>query len=163
MREMLKCLVLCCLLVIGTVKGCAVLNYCNGHGRCASNGTDCICDIGWGSWFELTNYRAPDCSARSCPSGPAWSDLPLTNTTAHQPAECSNAGLCNRLTGQCVCNAGFEGKACNRYKCPNDCSGHGRCKSMRRLALSSDAQPLGPNVDYGYFMVPTPPQMPNAC
>eukprot|EP00981_Chlorochromonas_danica_P001712 scaffold369_cov177-Ochromonas_danica.AAC.45 len=136
------------------LQGCAILNYCNGHGKCAANGTDCICYDGWGSWNDVTSYRAPDCSSRVCPSGIAWNGLPAldqNNTvTPHQLAECSNQGVCNRTTGLCQCFPGYQGKACNRYSCPNNCSGHGRCLSMERLAMTSDAQPLGPNFYYGF-------------
>ncbi|CAM9302094.1 unnamed protein product, partial [Chrysoparadoxa australica] len=40
-------------------------------------------------------------------------------------------GTCDRATGLCLCAAGFEGEACQRVTCPSNCSGHGRCVSMR--------------------------------
>lgn len=53
---------------------------------------------------------------------------------AHYYAECSNKGICDRATGTCACFTGFEGSACQRASCPNDCSGHGVCKTIRELA-----------------------------
>jgi hypothetical protein len=142
------------LLFIYIGNACKEFNFCNGHGKCSRNGTTCLCDDGWGSLNDFSNYRAPDCSARICPAGKAWSDLPKINgETAHQLAECSNQGICNRQTGRCECFPGYEGKSCNRYSCPNNCSGHGTCKSMRRLARTDDAQVLGPNFDYGRIPV----------
>jgi len=41
--------------------------------------------------------------------------------------ECSSKGTCNRKEGTCDCNDGFEGTACQRMSCVNDCSGHGQC------------------------------------
>ena len=35
---------------------------------------------------------------------------------AHGNSECSNNGICNRLTGVCKCNTGFDGPACDRCK-----------------------------------------------
>lgn len=98
------CVGLMALLVMpGTVMAqCS--NACSGHGTCNSFST-CTCYTGW---------REGDCSLRTCPSGLPWvakgSDYTLhVNTT-----ECSNNGLCNRLTGRCKCNEGFTGAACDR-------------------------------------------------
>ena len=52
----------------------------------------------------------------TCPSGKAWADQATGNDVAHQPAECSARGTCNRATGQCLCDTGFTGSACNRCK-----------------------------------------------
>lgn len=59
----------------------------------------------------------------------------LTNT-AHYYTECSNKGLCDRTTATCNCFTGYEGSACNRASCPNSCSGHGVCKTIRELAAA---------------------------
>lgn len=77
-----------------------------------------------------------------CPAGLAWSDVPVGTDDAHQEVECSNAGICDRNTGVCACFTGFEGEACNRRGCPNDCSGHGKCYSMKQLAMLDEALPL---------------------
>merc|ERR1719482_2635866 len=52
----------------------------------------------------------------------------------HFYMECSNKGLCDRKTGTCDCFDGYEGSACVRASCPNDCSGHGTCESIKELA-----------------------------
>jgi hypothetical protein len=57
--------------------------------------------------------------------------------TAHQNIECGGRGLCDRKTGNCKCFAGWEGEACQRTVCPNECSGHGICQTLMRFA--SDA------------------------
>jgi len=71
---------------------------------------------------------------RICPFGNAWSDEAVGIDLAHQPAECSNRGLCDREKGQCQCHDGFTGKACERLTCENDCNGYGRCMSLQRKA-----------------------------
>lgn len=121
---------------------CSQLNQCNGHGKCARNG-QCECFEGWGAPNDVTILRANDCSARTCPHGPSWGDLPDPYGVAHQKAECSDKGKCDRKTGKCICSVGYEGAACERYKCPKNCSGHGRCMSLERLAGRLDALPLG--------------------
>lgn len=41
--------------------------------------------------------------------------------------ECSAQGKCDRSTGECSCAEGFEGSACDRLSCPNNCNNHGVC------------------------------------
>jgi hypothetical protein len=45
-------------------------------------------------------------------------DKAFAQDEAHQEAECSNAGTCDRVTGQCVCIDGFTGSACQRSELP---------------------------------------------
>ena len=78
-------------------------NSCNGHGRCSNPDRTCYC---------FTGYLGPDCSRLSCPYGAAWVDLAAGNDNAHNAAECSNMGLCDRSTGTCTCRTGFGGKVC---------------------------------------------------
>lgn len=106
-------------------------NSCSGSGKCTTWG---VCECFDGFSFEA----APDCSLRNCPQGPAWSDAASAVDNAHNLAECSNRGKCDRNTGQCLCDPMFEGSACERRVCPNDCSGRGRCLSANALARMMD-------------------------
>mmetsp|Transcript_37306 Transcript_37306/g.54549 ORF Transcript_37306/g.54549 Transcript_37306/m.54549 type:complete len:301 (+) Transcript_37306:83-985(+) len=130
---------------------CESLNQCSGHGTCIPSTDTCSCDPGWGSTSDLSYYKSPDCSLRTCPVDRAWGDIPTSSNTAHALAECSNRGTCNRHTGSCVCFDGFEGSACQRMKCPNDCSGHGQCLPVRQLATMTDALPLSDPATYTGF------------
>jgi len=103
-------------------------NSCWGHGECVGI-SKCSC---WSQW------TGGDCSMRKCPTGTAWADEAVADETAHQPAECSARGLCDHSTGICQCYEGFEGLACNRMSCPNDCSGHGSCRSMKYHAANQE-------------------------
>lgn len=127
---------------------CSMLNECSGHGECVNRTSTCNCAEGYGAASDIAFYKAPDCSQRTCPAYKAWADLPTSATRAHAYAECSNRGSCDRTTGLCKCWAGFEGNACQRMKCPNDCSGHGQCLSMEQQAKISSALPLAPNTYY---------------
>lgn len=48
-------------------------------------------------------------------------------------------GNCNRVTGDCLCNVGFTGMACERMDCPLNCNGHGKCHSMEYHAEQKDS------------------------
>lgn len=125
-------------------SSCMHLNYCNGHGKC--NGNSCECYEGYGADSDITSYRAPDCSARTCPSGPSWGGKFDKNVLSHsQVEECSGRGTCDRKSGLCTCAIGFSGSACQRSNCPNSCSGNGRCMNMAKMALNLDAFPLTRN------------------
>jgi len=63
----------------------------------------------------LTPVVAP--STGKCPIGPSWFTSPSSSNTVHsQWTECSDAGSCDRNTGQCSCNTQFEGAACEHCK-----------------------------------------------
>jgi len=109
---------------------------CSGKGRC---GADDLCTC-------YPGYTGRDCSKRTCQYGRSWADTPYGRRfgadaqnsektgAAHQYAECSDAGICDRKTGECQCNDGFSGDGCRYSACPNDCSGHGTCEFSSELA-----------------------------
>lgn len=103
---------------------------CNGHGVCGEYDL-CHC---------YANWQGLSCGDRVCPYGKAWVDTPAhqsaqahsgwdheSGVAAHDYAECSNRGDCDRKTGECGCYDGYTGQGCRKSVCPNDCSGHGQC------------------------------------
>jgi hypothetical protein len=82
------------------------------------------------------------------------------DNTGHYYMECSNKGLCDRDSGECECFEGYEGSGCQRASCPNQCSGHGTCETIRELAAKDygniyelwdrDAT-MGCDCDPGYY------------
>ncbi len=89
----------------------------------------CTCYPGWG----LGGKGGGDCSERFCPYELAWADGPTETGNNHNYAECANKGSCNRVTGECDCFPGYEGKGCGRQSCPDQCSGHGTCEFVKDL------------------------------
>jgi len=69
--------------------------------------------------------------------------VPSDPNSAHANTECSSRGMCDRVKGQCSCFAGFSGDACQRTTCPNDCSGHGTCMSLKNFVDEGTASVAG--------------------
>lgn len=118
-------------IVVGSTDG-AIDGYayedvpCGRFGVCQSDLT-CTCFGGW---------TGHDCTQRDCPKDISWFDEATAPGKAHEEAVCSNRGTCDRSSGTCQCQPGFEGAACQRMSCPSDwtgkvCGGVGTCESMR--------------------------------
>ena len=109
-------------------------NQCSGHGTCEKN-ANCRCHAGLDGEAEWTG---PDCSLRTCPRDFAWVGEVVGANDLHPWTECAGKGLCNRKTGECECFAGYDGIACQRSICPDDCNGRGVCWPQRLLASKAD-------------------------
>jgi hypothetical protein len=91
------------------------------------------------------------------------SDQAVLTNTAHEYAECSAKGHCDRTTGTCNCYPAYDGVACQRASCPgypSSCSGHGVCKTIKQLAaadfgniyeLWDEDATMGCECDSGYY------------
>ena len=67
--------------------------------------------------------------------GAAWVSPDVVGANdVHAISECSNRGTCNREVGKCNCHSNYEGIACERTICPNDCNDRGVCYSAKQLA-----------------------------
>lgn len=106
-------------------------HLCNNNGYCKDSTASCSC---------YDNFYGITCSLQYCPTGPAWIDEAESAIYAHAEVECSNMGICDRGTGQCKCNRGYTGAACDVKDCVRDdlygepCSGHGWCLNMKHWA-----------------------------
>jgi hypothetical protein len=72
--------------------------------------------------------------------GGTWENWPYYAVAqeGHFYMECSNRGLCKRDTGDCECFPGYEGVACNRMVCPDNCNGKGVCQTVKDFAATYD-------------------------
>ena len=121
----------------GTTSTCPGEPACLGKGTCSGPPFyRCECEAG---------RSGPDCALIDCPIGKSWFSFPTADNEAHSNAVCSDMGICNRDTGECDCRQGFEGSACERLDCLQDCHGNGECLSMSTLAekyeLNGDPTP----------------------
>lgn len=116
-------------------------NKCSGHGVCGAHAR-CTC---------YANWQGFDCAERTCPFARAWFDVAYDNEKAHDYAECSNRGTCDRKSGECKCFDGYTGDACRRIVCPNDCSGHGTCEFTAELGAQTEATPHESTADEWYY------------
>jgi len=115
--KVLSAVALVATLAVSTEAACNLA--CNKRGTCGTNDR-CTC------YHAFNVAGADDCSQRACPVGKSWGKT----GTAHEYAECSSRGTCDRSTGLCECNDGFTGNACQRTTCPNKCSGKGECLTL---------------------------------
>ena len=168
----LSLLLLCCLLArvhTECYNACSGHGRCTSYDMCICNrnwqSNDCserVCQFG----LAFVDSPKGDLDASGSVDGPAETvavnsfvypygtsegypdmrdtDGRLLTQSGHAYAECSNAGICDRRTGLCVCQEGFEGVACHRLQCPSykgypasSCSGHGHCRSMTSIIASS--------------------------
>ena len=94
----------------GSTCSSTCLNQCSGHGHCDSGLTGtgaCWCDSG---------YATEDCSVKCL--------LGTDDNICSGPSR----GICSSLTGNCKCNDGFIGIACELTCSPDpSCSDHGTC------------------------------------
>jgi hypothetical protein len=83
----------------------------------------------------LLHLVSSDCSLRTCPKSSAWvAEDAVKHNDVHPTVECSNKGMCDRKTGICECFEGYEGTACQRMVCPDDCNDRGICWPMMHVA-----------------------------
>jgi hypothetical protein len=124
------------LLAAASTVNAACDNQCSGHGSCMVDDV-CSCYDNWGVGLGAALGESGDCSDRVCPFEIAWVDSPDHLGAFHNYAECAGKGICDRGTGLCECFDGYEGKACSRTSCPNDCSGHGTCEYINDLSIGT--------------------------
>ena len=108
-------------------------NGCSGHGSCGIN-DKCECykrPNGDAAWTEA------DCSMRTCPKAAAWVAVSVGANEAHPLVQCSNKGACDGKSGECDCFDNYDGIACERTVCPNDCNGRGICYTQKQLAAEA--------------------------
>jgi hypothetical protein len=113
-------------------------NGCSGHGTCnnAQGMKDtCTCFTHLDGGEQVAMWTGADCSLRTCPTAGAWAASPSANNDhVSSTVECAGRGKCDRSSGECACDTGYAGSACQRTVCPNNCNGHGTCQTLSQLA-----------------------------
>merc|ERR1711869_173167 len=93
----------------------------------------------------------------TCHRGTSWSRVAAGSDNLHMTEiECSDAGICDTSTGECTCFPGYEGSACQRTVCPNDCSGHGTCRSNQDFAVDFSEAVYAEQIDVDSTIVECP-------
>lgn len=108
---------------------------CNGNGSC-KNHNICVC---FNDQEGNPMYTGSKCQHRTCPMHKAWFGSVVNSNDMSPVKECSNAGTCNKKTGECDCYHPYEGHACERMKCPHGCSGKGHCMTQKEFATEAGA------------------------
>lgn len=116
-------------------------NGCSGHGSCGADDR-CTCYLRPNGEFA---WQGADCSQRTCPTADSWVYYPVYGeNNVHTVTECSQMGVCDRQTGECDCFDGYDGIACERTVCPNDCNGRGICYTQKQLAAEAGTEYMTP-------------------
>jgi hypothetical protein len=128
-----------------TVSSCPGATACTENGVCDEDTFTCSCNAGW---------EGGDCSLRSCPTGKSWFSYPSEDDKAHfDYATCSNMGICDTGTGNCICRENFYGQSCEFMGCggglTTPCNNNGRCVTMKELALWADNNGDATSYTYG--------------
>jgi hypothetical protein len=143
--------------LLAVVANAECPNACSGHGDCQDKdqcacypnfmGADCserVCPFGLAFVDtprgdlnhdgEVTDADVPVMWS-SADENEAWGyEGAAVAQEAHYYTECSGKGLCDRELGECQCFDGYTGSSCQRTTCPNDCSGHGVCRTVEEIA-----------------------------
>jgi len=160
-------LALAALAAIAATASAECANACSGHGVCSSSdqcdcfpnyrAADCserVCPYGF-AWVDtprgdlnhdgtLVSTAVPISSSGSNIQY-EYESFPADSTTGkvaqknegHFYTECSNKGLCDRTLGECACFDGYTGSSCQRTTCPNECSGHGVCRTVEEITAGA--------------------------
>lgn len=159
---LLAAAVLCGFAAAECPNGCSGHGLCRSHDQCVCEagyfGADCslrICphdyafvDIPAGdlnhngliegsAYVQTSSGKAPTSNVPAYemfPTDAAAGGFAAQQDEAHFYMECSGKGDCDRAAGECKCYDGYTGSACQRSTCPNDCSGHGLCRTLKEVA-----------------------------
>jgi hypothetical protein len=103
---------------------------CSDQGECKNN-NKCVCYV---DKYGNPMFHGSKCQHRTCPQHKAWFGSVVNSNDMSPVSVCSAAGKCNKKTGECLCYNPFEGDACQRMTCPNNCSNKGHCMSQKEFA-----------------------------
>lgn len=102
---------------------------CNGNGYLNSTDKHCTC---------ITGYHGDNCEYQYCPFGKSWLAPPVENNVRNTKlSPCSDMGYCDPWTGTCECRGDYEGRACERLRCPGQYKAREADTSLSAVAIGS--------------------------
>eukprot|EP01130_Rhizamoeba_saxonica_P001656 TRINITY_DN11530_c0_g1_i1.p1 TRINITY_DN11530_c0_g1~~TRINITY_DN11530_c0_g1_i1.p1 ORF type:complete len:1008 (+),score=249.77 TRINITY_DN11530_c0_g1_i1:33-3056(+) len=109
------------------------------YGVCNLLTGECECNLGVINSPTCNETICPICNPiggdgcfpnGTCKCKEFWEGVLCNNPTKPCPGDCNvptGGKFCDHVTGECVCNFGYDGENCEDLACPLDCSGNGVC------------------------------------
>lgn len=97
-----------------STRGSKENSFCSGRGLCDASAGSCLCYNTNGDAYDSSNGYGFPGTRGDC----GYIKSGLRVSTCPGEVQCSGHGICQAVTYQCKCNAGWEGGDCSLISCP---------------------------------------------